>query len=64
MSNLPHLEVSLVQYIVNNQIIDSKIAKLSAMIDTGSTISVINRSIVNKYKLKTKKHEKLEYPMR
>ena len=59
MSNLPHLEVSLVQYIVNNQIIDSKIAKLSAMIDTGSTISVINRSIVNKYKLKTNKHEKI-----
>ena len=59
MSKLPHLEITMIQYTVNNHILDSTTANILAMIDTGSTISVINREIVNKYKLKSQKYQKI-----
>jgi hypothetical protein len=52
MSKLPHLEITMIQYTVNNHILDSTTANILAMIDAGSTFSVINLEIVNKYKLK------------
>ena len=57
MTKLPHITATIVQYSSDNNLPTS--AQLTAIIDTGSTISVINKSQITKFKLKTQKNSKI-----
>ena len=57
MTKLPHIIATIVQYSSDNNLPTS--AQLTAIIDTGSTISVINKSQITKFKLKTQKNSKI-----